>query len=374
MKFLHTSDLHIGKIVNGFSMLEDQRFVLKQILETAQKEQTQAIILAGDIYDRAIPPAEAVNVLDEFLTECIGLGITVLMIGGNHDSPERLGFGEAILEKQRLFIASGCREELKEVILQDDYGKVHFVLLPFIKPAAAGYRGTAEAVEGILAKEKLRQDFRERYVLATHFFITDAGKMPELSDSESTVNVGGLDNVDAGCFREYDYVALGHIHKPQQIGDKPVFYAGSPLKYSFSEVNHTKRVLLVEMREKGDITIESIPLRPLHDMRVIRGKLEELMRKEIAALADSNDYIQAVLTDMEELADPIGSLRSVYPNVMQLKLAKNESKKPAAGAYAAVRMHKEPLELFADFYRIVREDELSEEQLAYVKEEIHEAD
>ncbi len=373
MKFVHTGDLHIGKIVNGFSMMEDQKHILRQIYEICCKERADALILAGDIYDRAIPPAEAVMVLNDFLTDMVRAGIPVLMISGNHDSPERIGFADAILEDKGIHIAGVYREEVKKVELGDDYGAVTFVLLPFVKPAVAGAKNNGEAVGKMLSGEVNHGEV-ERKVLITHYFVTDNGKEPELSEGETTIHVGGLDNVEAALLSGFDYVALGHIHKPQRIGQKDIYYAGAPLAYSFSEAGQEKSVNLVELGEKGEALVRRIPLSPLHGMRRIRGKLEELMRPEIVEGADAWDYIRAELTDEAELIDPIGTLRSVYPNIMQISLLKNEKKASADGTGRMEEREKSIPELFKDFYTMIRGEEPDEERMKVVEEAAKEAE
>lgn len=371
MRFLHTGDLHIGKTVNDFSMLEDQRHILRQILQLASEKRVQAILIAGDIYDRSIPPAEAVGVLDDFLTRCAKEKISVLCIAGNHDSPERISFAEKLLEKQEIYMAGSYSNPPRRVRMEDEYGAVDFVLLPFVKPAMAEAGSSKEAVGRLLQADRDAEEKNagaKRKVLLTHFFVTDGDRLPELSDSETTVNVGGLDNVEAALFADFDYVALGHIHKPQQIGERKVYYAGSPLKYSFSEWKQTKGVNLVELGEKGSVCVEQLPLKPLREMRVIQGKLEDLISQPVIQAADREAYIQARLTNEEELIDPIGTLRTVYPNIMQLILCKNE--KQMSGEYETkiVRRRKSTSELFADFYQLVKEEEIDEERLQIVTE------
>lgn len=371
MKFLHTGDLHIGKTVNEFSMLEDQQFVLNQIVELAKREKADAVVLAGDIYDRSIPSTEAVRVLDDFLTRLVLEKIPVLMVSGNHDSPERVGFVGGILEKQGLYIAGMAENPLKQVVFQEENVETVFVLLPFVKPAAVGAKDSRMAVEKLLKTvpiEKKTGDGRtRRYVLVTHFFVTAAdGQQPELSDSETVVNVGGLDSVPAEVFKAYDYVALGHIHKPQRVGENKIQYAGTPLKYSFSETEQSKGINLVTLEET--VTVEQLPLKPLHEMRKIKGSLKELIRPEVAETADCMDYIQATLTDTEELIDPIGTLRCVYPNIMQLQLLKNEEKD--AGEYETklnIR-RKSAMELFSEFYELVKQEPMDERRTAIVRE------
>ena len=385
MKFLHTADLHIGKVIHDVSMLEDQRHILRQILRIACSRSVDALVLAGDIYDRAIPPAEAVVMFDGFLQEAVDAGIRVLMVSGNHDSPERIGFAGGILEKQGVSIAGVYRGELKQVRMEDGYGEVTFVLMPFVKPAQAGGKTSAEAVEKMLKLLRDKEDGKgdgnpRRRVLVTHYFVTDNGKEPELSNGETTIHVGGLDNVEVSLLEGFDYVALGHIHKPQRIGSGPVYYAGASLGYSFSEAGQTKYVNVVELGKKGQVSVEQVPLSPLHGLRKIRGNMEELMKPEIVAAADCTDYIQAELTDRDELIDPIGTLRTVYPNILQILLSKNGEK--TGGEYTALQedRRKDIPELFREFYAMVRGEEPDGRRMELIKEvakeaevEIHEA-
>lgn len=367
MRLLHTGDLHIGKIVNDFSMLEDQIASMNQIVSIVEDEKVDAVILAGDIYDRAIPPAEAVRAFDQFLTSLAKLSVSVLMISGNHDSPERISFGKELVQNQGVYIAGNYEQDLTKVTLQDPYGEVTFVLLPFVKPAVAGAKTSDEAVKRLL--EPVREQLKgQRSVLVTHFFVTNAGKEPELSDSEQTIHVGGLDNVDATAFADFDYVALGHIHKKQQIGNENIYYAGAPVKFSFGEVHQTKGVLLVELGKKGEIQVEERLLKPLHDMRKIKGTLLQLT--EVANLQDVNreDYIQAILTDQGELIDPITTLRSVYPNIMQIVLERELREEKTQYQSKMLSVTKSMTELFREFYQVVREEELDEAREAVLQE------
>lgn len=375
MKFLHIADLHIGKVVNDFSMLEDQKFILEQIAGMAKANQVSMVVIAGDVYDRAIPPAEAVTLFDEFLTRLTEEGIQVAMISGNHDSPERLCFGKTLLDKQGVHIAGMQKESLTRVRFKEPEGETEFILLPFLKPAQAGAKTSSEAValllhqywkeeeaEAFIDRRKEKQSTKKqegkKRVLVTHFFVTDDGREPELSDSETTVHVGGLDNVDASLFQGFDYVALGHIHKPQQIGTHPIWYAGSPLKYSFGEVNQIKNALLVELDKEGLKEVKGLPLRPLREMRKMKGTLKELLEKEA-----EDSYIQAILTDKGELIDPIGTLRSRYPNIMQI-VREETGKAFVSGEVTQSRAlikQRDTLALFEAFYQEVRGQELLEE-------------
>ena len=295
MKLLHTADLHIGKKIFELSLIEDQKYILNQIYDIACREQVDAVLIAGDVYDRAVPSTEAVELLDDFLTRFQMAEIPVIMISGNHDSPERVSFANAILEKQGLYIAGSYQEPLKTVVLEDAYGPVHFVCMPFVKPAVVGGTSSAEAVEMMLSKLPMTLSMNQRYVLLTHYFVTgENGESPELSDSETDVNVGGLDSVPASYFSNFCYVALGHIHKPQHIGKSEVYYSGSPLKYSFSEARGDKSVNIVELGERGQVNVRREKLTPLREMRCIKGKLAELMSPEVVAQVGDGleDYIR----------------------------------------------------------------------------------
>lgn len=383
MKFLHTADLHIGKIVNDFSMLEDQKFILEQIAGMAKANQVDMVVIAGDVYDRAIPPAEAVTLFDGFLTELSKAGIQTAIISGNHDSPERLCFGESLLDKQGVHIAGMYKDTLCRVSFWERECETELLLLPFIKPAQLGVKTSGEAVEYLLNKywegETEASALRKNRVLVTHFFVTDAGREPELSDSETTIHVGGLDNVDASLFQGFDYVALGHIHKPQQIGAHPIWYAGSPLKYSFGETNQTKSVLMVTMEGQGLKEVKKLPLCPLREMRKIKGSLKELLKAGENAIGEkesAQDYIQAILTDKGELIDPIGTIRSRYPNVMQIvrEEAEEALRDTEAGHSRALVRQKDALALFEAFYQEVRGSELTEEGKKIIADIINEAE
>lgn len=382
MRFLHTADLHIGKVVNEFSMIEDQRLILKQIKEIALERAVDGVLLAGDIYDRAIPSGEAVLLLDEFLTTLAQKGIWVFLISGNHDSSERLSFGGQILARQKIAIGSIYRGELDTYLLEGEKENVEIVLLPYVKPAYADAKNCNEAVENILnryAEQKSLTDSLKnesdkpvRRILMTHYFVTDAGKEPELSDSESTIHVGGLDNVEASLFEAFDYVALGHIHKPQQIGNGNVYYAGTPLKYSFGEVNQQKSVRYLELNGSDEVMTETIPLKPVREMRKVRGSLKEIMERAVLEDACREDYIQAVLTDRGELIDPIGTLRSVYPNVMQIVREKEGTAESRPQTDSLIK-EKEPIALFEEFYEMVYEEKLSENEKTVVQSVMKEA-
>jgi len=376
MKFLHTADLHIGKKIYEQSLLEDQAYILDRIYETALAEQVEAVVIAGDIYDRAIPSAEAVALLDEFLTKLIEKRIPVIAVSGNHDSPERVSFAGRILEKQGLYIAGSTGETLKTVTLEDSCGTVAFVCMPFVRPAVVGAATSAQAVEELLGRHPMPLDMHRRNVLVTHFFVVgEKGEEPELSESESDTQAGGLDGVPPSLFQCFDYVALGHIHKPQHMGKGHAYYAGSPLKYSFSEARWDKSVNIVELGEPGDITVRKVPLTPLRDMRIIRGRLAELMEPDRVASEGEGvkDYFQAVLTDTEELIDPMGTLRSAYPNVLCIEMEKNMDSQTQEYTSRLAGQRKSTARLFGDFYEMLKGEPMDEKRREIVEETAGEA-
>lgn len=376
MKFLHTGDLHIGKRLHECSLIEDQKHILKQISVLAMEHKVDAVVLAGDIYDRSVPATEAVELLDEFLTGFVEAKIPVIMISGNHDSPVRVGFADRILEKQGIYIGAEYNGELKTVVLEDEFGPVTFVCMPFVKPAVTGCTTLAEAVEKMLSAHPMVLSRNSRYVLVTHYFVTgEQGESPMLSDSEVDVNVGGLDNVPASLFSMFRYVALGHIHRPQHIGNGQVYYAGSPLKYSFSEAKGDKSVNLVELTDK-EVQVKLLPLKPLREMRCIRGTLSQLMSSEVQKLneKDREDYLQVTLTDTEELIDPMGTLRSVYPNVLQLLLEKNMVVSQENYESKVYTAKKSTTELFSEFYEMLKGEPLDEKRRIAVEEAAAEAE
>jgi len=395
MRILHTGDLHIGKTVNNFNMLEDQKYVLTQMVEMVRRYEAQAFIIAGDVYDRAIPTAEAVSVFNDFIEKLHNTGVEIFCISGNHDSPERISFAQEILEKKGVHLAGVYKGACKQVCLNDNDGPVVFTLMPFVKPAVLKENSSDAVVRHMLADTPLMDTARQ--VLVTHYFVTNGGKTPELSDSESHVSVGGLDNVDCSLFANYHYTALGHIHKPQRMDkdeglDKkndvskgmapygPVVYAGSPLAYSFSECGQEKSVVLVDLDGDGNVSLKRLPLQPLRKMKKLKGNLINLIDPMVVLMESTDkgsapiceDYLQITLTDEEELIDPIGTLRRVYPNVMQLLFEKRE-KALVAEFVPSVEMKKKAAdELFADFYELIRGHEMDEDRKKVIQEVVEE--
>lgn len=328
MKVLHVSDLHIGKRVNGMSMLDDQRYILRQILDIAEKHQVSVLLIAGDVYDKASPSAEAVTVFDAFLTDAVAAGLRVLAIPGNHDSAERIAYAQGLLEKQGVCLPPVYAGEVERVELEDEHGPVEFWLLPFLKPGDVrrffpdeeigdDYSAALRAVLGACAIDQ-----GKRNVVLSHQLVTAYGTAPDRADDE--IKLGGMDNVDVSVYDAFDYVALGHVHRPQRVGRDTVRYSGSPLKYSFSEARYGKSVALIELGEKkpGDdvgecVSFELIPLVPLHDVREVRGTLADVLAMGTAHDA-SQDYLHITLSDEHPQLDAMAKIHEVFPNAMIL--------------------------------------------------------
>lgn len=376
MRVMHLSDLHMGKRVNEYSMLEDQKYILAQILEIAVQEKAQGVILAGDIYDKPVPPAEAVQVFDSFLTKLADLKLPVFIISGNHDSAERLAFGAQLMSGRGVYFSPVYDGSVRKIQLLDEYGELCVWLLPFIKPALVRHAfekevsGYQDALK--MAVEHMDIDTKKRNILVAHQFVTGADRC----ESEE-VSVGGLDNVDASVFDAFDYVALGHIHSPQHIGRESVRYCGTPLKYSFSEAEQKKTVTLVDIKEKGTIEIRKIPLSPLHDMRKIRGTYMEVTARSFEN-TDTEDYVQITLTDEEDIPDGLQKLRIIYPNLMKLEYDNKRTRENRLIENAGETEQKSELELFQEFYELQNNQPMSEEQEAFadsliraLKEDVH---
>lgn len=372
MKLLHISDLHIGKRVNEFSMIEDQKYILRQILAIADDQRADAVMIAGDIYDKPVPSAEAVQVFDWFLTELADRRKQVYAVSGNHDSAERIAFGAQLMSGRGVFVSPVYRGDTVMYTMQDSYGELCLYLLPFIRPAVVRHalEGAPE-MEGkalpesyqdavALAVERMNVDCSKRNILIAHQFVTGAGRC----DSEE-VSVGGLDNVDADVFDAFDYVALGHIHSPQFLKRETVRYCGTPLKYSFSEAEQEKSVTVVELREKGKIEISTVPLVPLHDMRKIRGTYLEVTALPFYQNTDTEDYVQITLTDEEDIPDGLQKLRIIYPNLMRLEYDNSRTRQSRFIERAEEIEQKTELELFAEFYELQNNQPMSDEQAAF---------
>ncbi len=380
MKLIHISDLHIGKRVNEFPMLEDQKYILRQILAIADAQQADGIMIAGDIYDKPVPSAEAVQVFDWFLTELADRKKQVYAVSGNHDSAERIAFGAQLMSGRGVFVSPVYRGDTAKFTMTDSYGELCLYLLPFVKPAVVRHalqemsdreetpmpESYHEAVK--LAVARMNVDTTKRNILIAHQFVTGAGRC----DSEE-VSVGGLDNVDADVFDEFDYVALGHIHSPQSLKRETVRYCGTPLKYSFSEAAQEKSVTVVEFRKKGNIALSTVPLVPLHDLRKIRGTYLEVTAKSFYQDTDTQDYVQITLTDEEDIPDGLQKLRVIYPNLMRLEYDNSRTRHSRVVERAEEIEQKTELELFAEFYEMQNNQPMSEEQSAFVTRLIEES-
>ena len=356
MKLLHLSDLHIGKRVNEFPMIEDQKFILNQILHIAEEQKVDAIAIAGDIYDKSIPSTDAVELLDEFISSIAKRNINCFIVSGNHDSAERIAYGARIMNERGIHISKVFNGSIEKVTLKDEHGDFHIYLMPFTKPIHvkqfypdAEIQSYEDAVRFVV--NQIEIDTAQRNLILAHQFFSSGGQLPELSDSE-TVSVGGIDNVDISVLASFDYAALGHIHKPQIVGNETSRYCGSPLKYSFSEAKHEKSALIITFKEKGSIQIEKFPLIPKRDMREIKGPIARLLSPEVYETVNQDDYVHVTLTDEDEIMDAIGRVRAIYPNVMRLDF-ENTRTKSVNGANAAENVaDKTPLQLFREFYEV----------------------
>lgn len=367
MKFLHLADLHLGKRVNGFSMLEDQAHILRQILAILDDEQPDGVLIAGDVYDKSVPSVEAVGLLDSFLTELRARGVPVLLISGNHDSPERLAFGGRVMDGCGIHISPVYDGALAPVTLHDAFGPVHVWLLPFVKPAHvrrwfpdADIESYTDAVAEAVAHMDI--DTAARNVLVTHQFVTGGAR----SGSEE-LSVGGTDNVDSGVFAPFDYVALGHLHGAQHIGRETIRYAGSPLKYSFSEARQHKSVTVVTLGEKGDVQVRTVALTPLRELREIRGSYDELTARSFYEHTTyRSDYLHLILTDEQDVFDAMSRLRTIYPYLMTLDYDNARTRAAGGISVPAKTERRTPLELFEALYKRQNHQPMSEVQRAYI--------
>ena len=367
MRLIHLSDLHLGKRLNEFSLIEDQEFILREIYSIISEERPDIIVIAGDIYDKPVPSAEAVRLFDDFLTKAAEQTKHIFVISGNHDSAERIAFGSHIMEKSGIHMSPVYDGNIVPTILSDEYGAFGVYMLPFIKPVSVRRFFPDTEIETYTdavntAVDAMNADFSRRNILITHQFVTGAQK----SDSEE-ISVGGTDNVDSSAFDGFDYVALGHIHSPQNVGSEKIRYCGTPLKYSFSEAAQEKSVTVVDFGKKGDITVRTVPLEPMHDMRVVRGGFDYICSKECSSQGDSKDYIHAVLTDEEDIPEAMGRLRGVYPNIMSLEYDNRRTRSSHGSIETADADNRLPIELFEEFYKLSNGGEMSEQQRELVQ-------
>ena len=394
MKIVHLSDLHLGKKIKNFSLIEDQKHILSEILGVVENERADAVIVAGDIYDRQLPPVEAIELFDDFLTSLAVKKIPVLVISGNHDSAERVAFGSKLMAASNVYFSPAYNGNVEPVVINDEFGPVNFWLLPFIKPGNVRCFYPDEKIDSYsdavaVAINHMNIDKSQRNVLVAHQFVTGAS----VCDSEEPSSVGGLDNVDPSVFDDFDYVALGHIHGPQKIGDDRIYYSGTPLKYSLSEKNHKKAVRVFSLFEKGSVgasesaagtsgavesagyaraEYKSVELHPLRDMREISGFYNDIMLRDNYINTNTDDYVHIVLKDEEEIMNCFSKLQSVYPNLMSIEYdnIRNSGVNIVDGVSESVSLS--PLELFEEFYELQNNKKLDDDQRDYMSKLIEE--
>lgn len=367
MKFIHLSDLHLGIRVNDFSMSEDQRYILDRILDIIDSEAPDGIIIAGDIYDKSMPPAEAVAMFDDFISSIADRKIKTFIISGNHDSAERIAFGSRIMNAGGIYLSPVYNGDIKPVVMEDEYGSVNIYMLPFVRPSAvrAFYpdddtNSYSSAVE--TAVKHMNADFSQRNIIITHQFVTGAVR----SDSED-ISVGGTDNVSADIFADFDYTALGHIHKPQNIGSERIRYCGTPLKYSFSEAKQDKSVTVIELGKKGDVNVRTVKLIPLRDMTELKGSYEELMKKSFyEGTGYTEDYVHITLTDENDIPDAVSKLRLVYHRLMKMDYDNARTKKQSIIEGMTSAREADPEKLFGEFFESQNNVPMNDEQAAFV--------
>ena len=387
MKFFHISDLHIGKQLHYYNLRDNQVEILKQIIEKAKEYQPAAIIIAGDIYDKSVPSAEAYTVFDQFLNDLseIQPGIPILIIAGNHDSAERLKYASSFLEKHKIYISvlppQNDGEYLKKVVLKDEHGDVNFYLLPFTKPGYVRHlfeegivTSYDSAIATLMARENI--DYSQRNVLVSHQFYISGDTAPETCESEQVyISVGGIDSVDVASIEKFDYVALGHLHGPQQIGKNHIRYSGTPLKYSVSEEKHLKSSTMVSLGEKDtDIVIEKIPLFANQDVKREKGTLSEVISR--ATEENRHDYISITLTDETDTFKPKDQLEEYYDHILEIKVENSRTRAQLENSTGEASV-RGPFEAFKEFYQEMQSVAMSEDEeniIAEVISNIKEAD
>lgn len=367
---MHLADLHLGKRVNGFSMMEDQEYILNRILEIMEEEQPDGLLIAGDVYDKTIPPAEAVRRMDDFLTAVAAKHVSVFLISGNHDSAERVAFGHQLMQGSGIWISPVYDGTIRHHTLEDRWGEVNIYLIPFLRPSVVRsffpdveIEDYTDALRTII--EDLQVDTSRRNVVLAHQFVTAAGALPETCDSEQ-LSVGGLDRVDGSVFSPFDYTALGHLHGPQRVGSETIRYAGSPLKYSFSELHQKKSVTVAELREKGETEIRQIPLQPRREMIELRGTFEEILEEARKKGEPQTDYYHMILTDETDVVDALSRLREYYPNIMLLDYDNRRTRSQKEVEQLDRVEERTPGELFAALYEQQNGQEMDSDRKEYL--------
>lgn len=378
MKLLHLGDLHIGKTVNDYSMIEDQEYILNQILDIARERSIDAVLIAGDIYDKSVPTEEAVRVLDHFLCQLVDQKVSTFVISGNHDSDERLHFGSHLFKKSGLYIVSKYEGILSKQTLHDEYGDVHFYLLPFVKASQVRHFWPDEDIDSYdkavrVVVEHTDRKEAERNILVAHQFVAGKGGNPEFGGSENAAvqNVGAVEMVSTDCFAGFDYVALGHIHSPQRVGRDTIRYSGSPLKYSLSEINNQKSVPIVTLGKKGDVDVELVPLKPLREMRHLQGRMDQIL--DPRNIVSTEDYIYVTLTDEDSIPDAMAAIRQEYPNTMKIDYDNFQTRAAGQIDVSQVTQEKSFSEIVSDFYQMMYGCEISEEEKALMMKAAGEA-
>lgn len=367
---MHLADLHLGKRVNGFSMMEDQEYILNRILEIMEEEQPDGLLIAGDVYDKTIPPAEAVRRMDDFLTAVAEKHVPVFLISGNHDSAERVAFGHQLMQGSGIWISPVYDGTIRHHTLEDRWGEVNIYLIPFLRPSVVRsffpdveIEDYTDALRTII--EDLQVDTSRRNVVLAHQFVTAAGALPETCDSEQ-LSVGGLDRVDGSVFSPFDYTALGHLHGPQRVGSETIRYAGSPLKYSFSELHQKKSVTVAELRAKGETEIRQIPLQPRREMIELRGTFEKILEEARKKGAPQTDYYHMILTDETDVVDALSRLREFYPNIMLLDYDNRRTRSQKEVEQLDRVEERTPGELFAALYEQQNGQEMDSDRKEYL--------
>ena len=378
MKFLHLGDLHLGRTLGDFSLIEDQRDILNKICRIAEEKEVDAVCIAGDIYDRAIPSEAAVNLLDDFMNSLAEKKIACYMISGNHDSDDRLNFASRLLSSKDIYIAAKYQGKLQKEGFRDEYGEVNIYLLPYIKASLVRYYFPEEKIESYedavrVILEKAEIDPKERNIILAHQFVAGKGGDPELAGSEGigNLNVGQVEKIGYDCFDAFDYAALGHIHSPQKVGREEVRYCGSPLKYSLSEVNNKKSLPLVTLQEKGKLEIELLPLKPMRDLRHLKGKREKLLAAE--NIVDRDDFIYITLTDEEFMNDAMGIFQQYYPNTVKIDYENSHTKELQDLDLTEIAEERSLEEILSNFYEQVYGTKISEEEKGLLMEAAAEA-
>lgn len=367
---MHLADLHLGKRVNGFSMMEDQEYILNRILEIMEEEQPDGLLIAGDVYDKTIPSAEAVRLMDDFLTAVAAKHVPVFLISGNHDSAERVAFGHQLMQGSGIWISPVYDGTIRHHTLEDRWGEVNIYLIPFLRPSVVRsffpdveIEDYTDALRTII--EDLQVDTSRRNVVLAHQFVTAAGALPETCDSEQ-LSVGGLDRVDGSVFSPFDYTALGHLHGPQRVGSETIRYAGSPLKYSFSELHQKKSVTVAELRAKGETEIRQIPLQPRREMIEPRGTFEEILEEARKKGEPQTDYYHMILTDETDVVDALSRLREYYPNIMLLDYDNRRTRSQKEVEQLDRVEERTPGELFAALYEQQNGQEMDSDRKEYL--------